>query len=159
MRLLFVGQAPSRESEGNPPFTGKCGKFLAELMGTTQEQMLLDHDFINVLDHWPGRDLTGDRFPPREARVAAKAKMGQLRGRVVVMLGHGIVRAFGSTQFRYLQWYELRHPDNFADVVSKYVTVVPHPSGVNRYFNKIDNRLIVGKFLGMLIEKFSENTK
>ena len=87
MRIQFVGQAPSRETDGKPPFTGKCGQFLAELLGTTQEQMLLDHDFLNVLDHWPGAGIKGDKFPIPEAKVAARRKLEQLRGRVVSCSG------------------------------------------------------------------------
>ncbi len=60
MRIQFVGQAPSSESDGMPPFTGRCGKFLAEvLLGTTQEQMLLDHDFVNIFVPWYAEPSSG----------------------------------------------------------------------------------------------------
>ena len=153
MRLMFVGQSPSRETEGLPPFVGKCGQFLAELMGTTQEQMLLDHDFINVLDHWPGKGLNGDKWPLTEATVAAQKKLESLRGRTVVLLGKNVARAFNKGLWRYLEWYEIRSPKNLADVVVPAVTIVPHPSGVNRYYNNPDNKAIVSKFLQMLAAK------
>lgn len=153
MKILFVGQAPSKETDGKPPFTGKCGRFLADLLGKTQEQMLKDHDFINVLDHWPGKGIGGDKFPIQEARIAAKKKLDLMHGRLCVLLGHNVARAFGCSQFRYLEWYEIRNPENFAEIVVPLMTIVPHPSGVNRYYNDPDKRLIVSKFLRTIEEK------
>ena len=155
MRILFVGQAPSRETDGLPPFVGKCGTFLAELLGTTQEQMLFDHDFVNVLDRWPGRGPGGDKFPMLEAKVAAKKKIPQLRGRTVVLLGANVARAFGGPKFQYLGWYQLRNPDNLSDIICQ-ATIVPHPSGVNRHWNNHDNRLIAAKFLRTLASRREE---
>lgn len=110
--------------------------------------MLEQHDFINVLDHWPGKGVGGDRFPMQEALKAARAKVDQLRNRrAVVLLGNNVARAFGARQFRYLEYYEMRHPDNFNDRVVDLMTIVPHPSGVNRYYNSQRNRDIVSKFL------------
>lgn len=156
LRIAFVGQAPSRETDGKPPFTGKCGKFLAELMGTTQEQMLKDHEFINVLDRWPGSSIKGDRFPIPEAKIAAKRKLEQLRGRVVVLLGHAVARAFGCEKFEYFQWYEIRNPENLEDVVVPLLTVVPHPSQVSHFWNHEENRMIARKFLRTLADSGEE---
>lgn len=148
MRLLFIGQAPSRETEGKPPFTGKCGKFLAEdLMGLSQEQMLRDHDFLNVFDHWPGKGIGGDKFPMAEAKIRAKKMLDQLKDRTVVLLGANVARAFGAIRFKYLGVYELRHPDRPSEVISRALTVVPHPSGVNRHWNNPKNREVAKSFL------------
>lgn len=152
MRITFVGQAPSRETDGKPPFTGKCGRFLAELLGTTHKQMLLDHGFLNVLDHWPGASIKGDKFPIPEAKIAAKRKLEQLRGRVVVLLGHNVARAFGCEKFAYFQWFEIRSPENHEDVVVPLLTVVPHPSGTSRWYNSEENRMVAGKFLRTLAD-------
>jgi uracil-DNA glycosylase len=153
MRLLFVGQAPSRETDLKPPFTGKCGRFLAELLGTTQEQMLLDHDFINVLDRWPGKGIGGDKFPMREARVAADQKLLLLRDRHAVLLGANVARAFGIASFCYGNWYNICRKLDDRIVVVATVTIVPHPSGVNRYYNDPTKRLIVAKFLRTIAAK------
>lgn len=151
MRITFVGQAPSRETDGKPPFTGKCGKFLAELMGTTQEQMLNDFTFINVLDKYPGKHpIKGDLFPLPEAKASARKKLEQLRGNVVVLLGYNVAKAFGAEKFRYLELYELRSQENFADVVVPIMVVVPHPSQISRYWNKRENVDAVKKFFKKL---------
>lgn len=146
-KLLFVGQAPSRTSDPSRPFSGQCGKFLAELLGTSQEDMLAKHDFINVLDTWPGKGLGGDKFPMAEAKQAAMGKLDLLRGKTVVLLGANVARAFNVSEFRYLGIYEIRSRENVLDIVASPVTVIPHPSGVNRYYNSVENKLTVSKFL------------
>ena len=154
VRILFVGQAPSRETDSQPPFTGKCGRFLAEvLLGTEQEQMLRDHDFINVLDRWPGKGISGDKFPVVEAMAAAKRKLAEMQGRTVVLLGHNVARAFGFTSLMYFSWYEIHDEQNPSKIVVPLVTVVPHPSGINRYYNDPTKRLIVAKFLQTIASK------
>ena len=153
IRLLFIGQAPSQETEGKPPFTGKCGKFLAEtLLNTTQEQMLEDHDFINVLNHWPGKGYGGDKFPLNEAIPAARGLWPTLAGRTVVLLGSNVGRAFGAKQFVYFQWYEFRDPQEFRNVICPKMAIVPHPSGVNRYWNNPNARLLAQKFFRHTLE-------
>ena len=156
MRITFCGQAPSRETDGKPPFTGKCGKFLAELMGTTQEQMLKEHEFLNVLDRYPGPSIKGDKFPMSEARIAARKKLEQLRGRTVVLLGHNVARAFGCEKFRYMEFYEIRSPENYDDVIVPLLTVVPHPSQISHFWNHEENRMVAGKFLRNLAGKIPE---
>lgn len=148
MRIQFVGQAPSQETDGQPPFTGKCGVFLANLLGLTQKEMLEQHDFINVLDHWPGRGVGGDKFPLIQAKTAARDKLEMLREKpVVILLGNNVARAFGATQFRYFTYYEIRNPVNPSDIIVKRMAVVPHPSGVNRLWNIPGNRETASKFL------------
>ena len=158
MRIFFIGQSPSRETDGQPPFVGRCGRFLAELLGTTQERMLLDHEFLNVLDRWPGAGIKGDKFPIPEARIAAKRKLEQLRGRAVILLGNNVARAFGFKEFRHMEWYEIRDERDAAVIVVPLVAVVPHPSGVSHYYNDPGKRLIVSEFLRSLVGKIPEHS-
>ncbi len=147
-KLLFIGQAPSRESDGNPPFTGRCGKFQAEeLLGTTQEQMLLDFEFVNVLERWPGKSFNGDLFPISIAKEAAKKLLEKMVGRTVILLGHGVARAFGVEKFAYFQWYELRAPADPRIVICRRIAIIPHPSQKSRIWNIAKNREIARKFL------------
>lgn len=150
MRLTFIGQAPSRETDGKPPFTGRCGAFLATLLGTTQEKMLTDHDFFNVLNYWPGKGIGGDKFPVSEAIKAANQMTPKLVGRTVVLLGSNVARAFGVKNFQYFEWYQIRDPEHTSRVLVHSITIVPHPSGVNRYYNKLENREQASKFLRSL---------
>ena len=147
-RLLFIGQAPSRETDGQPPFVGKCGKFLAEeLLGMPQAEMLEKFDFYNVLERWPGKGINGDLFPLTKAKVGARGLVEKMAGRTVILLGNNVARAFGVQAFQYFRWYDVRHPDSPAVVIAKRCAIVPHPSGRNRIFNLQSNRLVARKFL------------
>ena len=161
LRLLMIGQAPSRETDGLPPFVGKCGKFLAELMGMTQDEMLAAHDFRNVLGKWPGKGINGDRFPMAEAREAADRLIPECRGRAVILLGSNVARAFSLKKFGYMELYQIRDPKDPGQVMVPLLAVVPHPSGVNRFYNDPTKRYVVSKFLrslaGSRLEKSETN--
>lgn len=118
--------------------------------------MLVNHDFINVLDSWPGKSFKGDKFPTTSASIAAKRKLDQLRGRTVVLLGSNVARAFGCKSFRYFEFYEIRNPENFAEILVPAMTIVPHPSQVNRWWNIQENRLVAQKFLRTLVDSTSK---
>jgi uracil-DNA glycosylase len=150
VKLLFIGQAPSRESDGQPPFTGRCGKFLAQLMGITHESMLREFDFTNVLDYWPGKGPGGDLFPIKLAQEEAVKMLPSMRGRTVVLLGANVARAFQLGKFSYMGWYAVCNPEDHGDVVVPRLTVVPHPSGRVRFYNSAANRDVVSKFLRSL---------
>lgn len=147
-RLLFVGQAPAADTVGQPAFSGKCGQLLAQLMGISQEEMLKAHEFVNLLDFYPGKSKfgKGDNFPLAQAKARAEELRERFRSRAVVLLGYNVARAFGTLQFNYCQWYSLF--DNRAQrTIPGVVSIVPHPSGINRWYNSADHRLLVQRFL------------
>jgi len=53
----------------------------------------------------------------------------ELRGRWVLLIGQGVARAFG-VQAGLLEWVERE---------GAWLAVVPHPSGVNRWWNELRN--------------------
>ena len=146
MKFTFIGQAPSKETEGLPPFVGKCGAFLASLMGMTQAEMLAQHEFLNVLNYFPGKGINGDKFPMTEAKIRAREMLATLRGKNVVLLGANVARAFNCAKFAYLTVYEFRDPEHMATVLVPWMAVVPHPSGVCRHWNRPENRDAARKF-------------
>jgi len=145
-KILFVGQAPSQETDGMPPFTGKCGRRLADLMSMSQKEMLTKHDFVNVLDRWPGSSRKGDQFPIKEAIQAANVLRPTLSGRWVILLGSNVAKAFKIKSFRYFNSFELPVDPTPGSPMIPWVCVVPHPSGVNRWFNDPTNKLVAKKF-------------
>ena len=76
-----------------------------------------------------------------EARVCAEMMLSELRGRRVVLLGSGVARAFGL-RCAPLVWCVLG-PAEFA--------VLPHPSGVNLWWNKEENRRSARAFFSDLL--------
>ena len=157
VRILFIGQAPSRDTDGKPPFTGRCGAFLAEkLLNMSQGEMLKCHDFKNVLSRWPGKGAGGDKFPMAEARIAAEALIPLMKDRTVVLLGYNVARAFNIQAFTYLQCYVFRHR---GVEVTQDMYVIPHPSGINRHWNDRTNIDEARKLLRFISFKVSREQR
>jgi uracil-DNA glycosylase len=138
---LLVGQAPGPSGDNSRPLSGRIGKRLAQLMGVSFDAYLSTFDRINLLASFPGKsDGKGDKFPLHEAREIAS--LLDLGGRpFVLLMGRGVARAFGMIGTPWLEWFELRGAN---------VAVVPHPSGVNRWWNDAKNEAEARSFLASL---------
>jgi hypothetical protein len=123
-RPVFVGQAPGR-SAGRP----LAGSRLPKLLRITPEEFLSRVETVNVLEEWPGKSGRGDAFPLKVARE--RAAVMDLPGDPVVLVGKNVARAFGVNR-DYFEWTEVR---------GKRAVVIPHPSGVSRWFNSENNQL------------------
>lgn len=147
MRPLVVGQAPSASVSGAArALTGRSGRRLASLMGMEFDEYLVRVDRINLLDDFPGGSgEKGDRFPIGAVRkAAARIKLG---GRpFALLLGRGVADAFGIADAAFLTRLVLG---------STVVGVVPHPSGVNLWWNDRDNEKAARDFLGEMLERYS----
>lgn len=123
-RVLLVGQAPSRGSDGLPAFCGRSGAFLARLVGLPRADFLRRVEAVNLLPAWPGRFGRGDLFPA--ASAADAARMLQVASRRVLLAGSGVAAAFGLRVPPWLSRASLGRGEEAA-------WAVPHPSGVVRW--------------------------
>ncbi len=139
-RVLVVGQAPSAETVGLPPLSGRSGGRMAALLGGDfRERMRV----VNLLGFWPGRrGGKGDRFPHYEAAFRARLLRPGAH-RAVLLLGRGVARCFGAAGWPFLEWRRLG---------SAPAAVVPHPSGVSHWWNDPGNRAAARAFLGRVAE-------
>lgn len=136
-RTLLIGEAPARTTVGARPFTGPTGRRLAELAALAE---LRDgFDAVNLLDRWPGRaGRKGSAFPLALARPAAEALLPRLRRRRVILVGRRVAAAFWLARLPYLTW---AHEHGVA------LAVLPHPSGVCRWWNEPENVAAASAFL------------
>jgi uracil-DNA glycosylase len=135
-RPLLVGEAPSRDGRGRTrAFDGRSGARLSEILGT---EFVRDFDAVNLLDRWPGSGGKGSTFPVGEARAAASMLLRASDARVLVLCGRRVAAAFGLRDMEYLSWRMLG---------PKLVGLVPHPSGVNRWYNEQANQEAARAFL------------
>lgn len=124
-----------------------------------QEEMLSTFDFINILDHFPGKSIVGDKFPILEAFIAAQKKLPQMANRPCILVGNNVARAF-KLKYQYLHWYKMPDPDDASRTLIPLLAVIPHTSGLNRYYNSAQNRDLVSMFLLDIIERLRrENVK
>ncbi len=143
-KVIFIGQAAARSNVGGRAFdeSTASGKRLMSLAGS---ESILQHEFVNLLEYYPGREDTchpkGDAFPMDEARTAADRLTPSLIGRRIVMVGDNVARAFGVTKYPWCIWMA---SDAFPETE---FAVLPHPSGVNMWYNDRDNLKRAKKFL------------
>lgn len=149
-RPLLVGQAPGPETDGWPAFIGDSGDRLArlaglpDLAGARPAASLIDVcERVNLIKRWPGDAGGGDLFPMDQAREGAseirrRMASGDMSGRRVVLVGSGVMRAFGWTR----EWYEWGDASLLGAGFDTGVTVssIPHPSGQNKHWNDEANR-------------------
>lgn len=141
-RLVIVGEAPSMSSNPRRPFDGYSGKKLAEYAGFVgYEELRASARLVNVLKEWPGRGYAGEkgsRFP-RELAKAAASRMRFRWDERILLAGKRVARASGLEELPYFRWVPFRD--------TRRVAVIPHPSGVNGYWNDEANRSRASQFL------------
>lgn len=118
------------------PWSSSPGR-LVRLMGISRERYLELFDRTNLLHQFPGRHARDDKFPQREARIAADAMRPLLSGRRVVLVGRAVMEAF-QLRLPYHTWTSVREGHRSQPVVWD-VAVIPHTSGRNRWYNSEDN--------------------
>ena len=138
-KMLIIGQAPGGSddiSDKKRVFEGTPGRRLAGLCGLTLDEFLAAFDTINVLERFPGKQGKGDAFPIKEARLCA-AEINTEKYDLILLAGKNVAAAFGWVDAQYMEWRE------------RFV-VIPHPSGVNRWWNDPRNMGSMRRFMQSL---------
>lgn len=133
--LILIGQAPGRKTDGKGALSGRMGRILADLFGITAREY---HEIrrVNLLDRFPGKSGKGDVFPEREARTRASEMRKVLWNARVIFIGVGVAKAFGY-EGKPCKWF--RHEGFTA-------AYIPHPSGINRWWNDSENKALAKNF-------------
>lgn len=144
-RIYVYGQAPARGQTDldAPAFgSGRNGLLFEKLTGVPLSVLHERWMFRNVLRYWPGRERSGgDRFPRAEARSAAAVEMTEWRsGDSIIFCGRLVAEAFDFDA----PWFVW---EPFGRVRA---AVMPHPSGLVRFWNDVDNRERARAFLSEL---------
>ena len=116
-------------------------QMLAERTGATMRQ---------YVDAFERRNLVvAQRFDRQVAKANAALIYAELwgSGRTVVLLGQEVVRAFGIPPV-------LLHPQVIGGTTWRQI---PHPSGLNRWYNDAENVRLVGLLLEELYTKERES--
>lgn len=151
MKTLFIGQAPGRPRDEDPmphaggPLAGPSGNRLASLLGISWKQFQARFQLVNLIQEWPGKSSKGDAFPRAQGTIAAQQflRSGMMRNRKSVLLGQEVGRCF-RIDAGYFEPVML--------ATSEVVMSIPHPSGVNRWWNEQRNVAAAEKHLKWYLE-------
>lgn len=140
MKLLLIGQAPSKFGDPRLPLTGRAGRKIAKLAGVSTFRYLRRTDRLNLLGRWTGKRGKGDNFPAAEATAKAIKASPLLKGRWVIFVGRAVADAFRVSLERYCTWVW----DSELDCM---FAILPHPSGIVRWWNDRENTELASAFL------------
>ena len=149
-KILLVGQAPSRNRrpalDASIPGSASCR--LLAMLGITRDEYMERFARVNLLDYWPGALATGkgDKFPIGEAKKAAKRILAQYEYPwKILCVGHRVGECFlPKMRVKYYDW--MICVSNFPPAV-RDIAIIPHTSGLNRYWNEPGNIKLAENFL------------
>lgn len=137
VEVILLGQAPSATSDPGEAFSGKSGARLAELCGLTHADFLKAFTRRNVADAYAGKQArgNGDRVFNRALPDDFPAPGA---GKLFIAVGAVAAQALGVKEAaRHFQFYFINE---------RIIVTVPHPSGVNRWWNEPTNVVKARKF-------------
>lgn len=156
MKPLLVGQAPGPNTDPLRPLAplprSSAGGRLAELAGLSPKEYLKLFDRTNLLHTFPGRWKRDDKWPVRDAEIAASAMKPLLGGRHVILVGRNVAVAFGYPA-QHLDFHEWFNDSQWGFEVA----VVPHTSGRNHWYRKPGHEDHARAFWASVVEKFEQN--
>lgn len=155
-RFLLVGEAPAPDgtkrhlhlalacrATGKLPAPGMPGWLRANRRPLFDFVRATRH--VNLLGRWPGSSGRGSKFPLAEARAAAHA-LEVIGYDLVLFAGRRVTAAFGV----HAHHAGVDYFQPFGELGFRAV-MVPHPSGVNRWWRSRANRTRALRFLGHLV--------
>lgn len=153
--VRVYGQAPGSRGDPDAPAFAGSARF-EELAGVEITELIeaWGWQFVNLLPDYPGRAVgeRGDAFPIAAARTRARM-FGETwqPGDRVLLCGRNVARSFHLERLPYLHWkpLTLREP-------RIRIAVMPHPSGVNRWWNDPQNRRAATEFVRELITQTTQ---
>jgi hypothetical protein len=124
---LIVGEAPSKNEIVPTPIEGRVGRRLARCAGLSFDEFIDRFDRMNLLSVRQDTQEKGFVFDSRAAGIVARELRERLEpGRTVLLLGHRVADAFGIKGEYFA---------TFAPPGEAVYYVLPHPSGVNHWWN------------------------
>lgn len=152
-RPLMIGEMPAPTSDPSRVFDGRSMRWMCYLVGLDEETFRSRVDAINLfpsrLSTWPG---------PARAAQAARELASRLKGRprpsLAVLVGRRVARALGHDR----PFFGLGGSVDLGAHHAVPCVSMPHPSGLNRWWNDQANRATGGAFLRELVVARPNNT-
>lgn len=144
MKPLIVGEAPSKNEITERPIEGRVGLRLANCAGLTMEEFLAHFDRVNLLHVRQDTKEKGFEFDQHEAERQA-ARLSIKPGQTVLLLGRRVAKAFSfDASYELFVRYSMRDAEFY---------IMPHPSGINRWWNDDQNIIEAVRFMHNVVER------
>jgi uracil-DNA glycosylase len=148
MKPLIIGEAPSKNEVTEHPIEGRAGKRLAALAGLPLSEFLAHFNRVNLLHVRQDTAEHGFQFDRLAAYRSAQRLIPAFQEdeQIILMLGKRVADAFGITCIEYFVERRFRNvPGEFR--------VLPHPSGINRWWNDPHNVLLAKQFMQNIVAR------
>lgn len=130
MKPIIVGEAPSKNEHPPSPIEGRIGHRLAACTGISFAEFLERFDRMNLLEVRQDTKEKGFEFDAVAASKSAERLWSNFqRGQIVLLLGKRVAKAFAVKGEYFVK----------QNVAGADVYVLPHPSGINRWWNDSRN--------------------
>lgn len=148
MKLLIIGQAPSRAMEPGdlPLWNTSVLTRLAGYAGVSPRERLYDlAAFINLVEDYPGPDPKNDKydaFPLAAARAGMARVVGlavQEQPTHVVTLGAAVRGVVASSKTPWFEWQSVELWSSWGRCQVQ-LACSPHPGGTSMWWNRAENR-------------------
>lgn len=155
-----MGEAPNASAgRDEDPLTGRPAVVMAKMAnlvpsGAEEAEcnaaMREAYDLVNLLPEHPGKG--SGKGSAWDAAAAKKAAARLPLSRVSVLLGKRVAAAYGVRPV-FWDWQAWTEdcgvdPETQVPVIEpRFAVVLPHPSGINRVLNEVQNRILYGQTL------------
>lgn len=140
LRYLLIGQASAKARSRLETYSFRR---MIELSGLWAEEFLYHFDHVNLIPRWHGKQGKGDMFEMSEAREFAESMLPDLKHECVVLLGKRVATAF-RVNVDYFEEFQLG---------PSRAIVFPHPSGINRWWNSLQNQQHASTFVADCVRR------
>lgn len=169
-RIVLVGEAPNGRADPekhlplHPLPRHLTGGRLFSLTGLTDvDDYYRLFQRVNVFHSNPGGSngkRSKDRWPARDASLAAKAMLPFLSQRTVVFVGRRPAAAFGHKDLPFFWWYDYPTSPPWEDRPGSGMrcAVIPHTSPRSHFYNKEENKELTRRFFSALLSIHREDS-
>lgn len=143
MKPLIIGEAPSKNEDPEKPIEGRIGKRLAACAGLKYDEFLVFFERVNLLHE--RQEVVGKGFVfelPAAREAAHKLEETFQPGQIILLLGGRVAEAF-AIHDEYFTKHEVKN--------EAVVYIMPHPSGVNRWWNDPGNHKRASEFMQWVV--------
>jgi uracil-DNA glycosylase len=158
-KIFLIGQAPGiTEWETGRPFNGQAGRRLFQWLAQAgiEEAWFRSTQYISQAYRcYPGKTQTGDRKPSvkelKNCRLFLDEEIALIQPKLIIPVGRLAMEVFYPNKIKLDEVIGTQITHNGVSIVP-----LPHPSGLNRWLHKPENKTLTEQALNLIGEVVKE---